>query len=208
MRKQVLKLMMAALLMVFVVPCVNAQVYVGDILCEGDTIVRLADYDSLDVIPIGVVFYVDESSEHGWVVALEDDGLLPWGGCGEDTDLENYTRRGSAARDIDGYANTKAILETGKDYPAFLAVDFENGWYLPAIGQLKHLYKNLDEVNETIVKIGWSTVKPIGLNYWSSTEYSEIDAWYLTTIGGIEYTSDGYNDNKNGYRFVRSVRDF
>ena len=179
MRKQVLKLMMAALLMVFMVPCVNAQVFV-----------------------------VDDSSEHGWVVALEDDGLLPWGGCGEDTDLENYTRRGSAPRDIDGYANTKAILETGKDYPAFLAVDFENGWYLPAIGQLKHLYKNLDEVNETIVKIGWSTVKPIGLNYWSSTEYSDIDAWYLTTIGGIEYTSDGYNDNKNGYRFVRSVRDF
>ena len=78
MRKHVLKQMMVALLMALVVPCVNAQVNVGDILCKGDTIVSPADYDTLNATAIGVVFYVDDSGEHGWAVALEDAGSFAW----------------------------------------------------------------------------------------------------------------------------------
>lgn len=208
MRKHLIKQMMTALLMAVMVPCVNAQVNVGDILCKGDTIVSPADFDSLGAAPLGVVFYVDDSGEHGWVVALEDEGLFTWGGLGEDTELENYTNRSSAADDIDGYNNTKTILELKKNYPAFEAVDFKNGWYLPAAGQLKRLYKSLKDVNSSLEKVNGFAVRPIGLTYWSSTECSDIEAWYLITIGGLEYTSDGYNDNKNGVRLVRSVRDF
>ena len=208
MRKHVLKLMLTALLMALMVPCVNAQVNVGDILCEGDTIVSPDDFDTVNFKAVGVVFFVNDSGEHGWVIALEDDGLFTWGGYGDDTELDNYTSRRSAANDTAGFNNTKAILELGKDYPAFNAVDFENGWYLPAAGQLKRLYKNLKDVNASIEKANGLIVKPIGLTYWSSTEYSDIDAWYLITIGGLEYTSDGYNDHKDGVRLVRSVRDF
>ena len=208
MRKHVLKLMLTALLMALMVPCVNAQVNVGDILCEGDTIVSPDDFDTVNFKAVGVVFFVNDSGEHGWAIALEDDGLFTWGGYGDDTELDNYTSRRSAANDTAGYNNTKAILELGKDYPAFNAVDFENGWYLPAAGQLKRLYKNLKDVNASIEKANGLIVKPIGLTYWSSTEYSDIDAWYLITIGGLEYTSDGYNDHKDGVRLVRSVRDF
>ena len=93
-------------------------------------------------------------------------------------------------------------------YPAFDAVDFQNGWYLPAAGQLYHLYKNLKDVNSSLVKVKAEMVKPYGVTYWSSTEYSDIDAWYLTTIGGLEHSSDGYYDHKNGIRIVRSVKDF
>ena len=208
MRKHVLKLMMTALLMALMVPCVNAQVNVGDILCEGDTIISPDDFDTVNFKAVGVVFFVNDSGEHGWAIALEDDGLFTWGGYGDDTELDNYTSRRSAANDTAGFNNTKAILELGKDYPAFNAVDFENGWYLPAAGQLKRLYKNLKDVNASIEKANGLIVKPIGLTYWSSTEYSDIDAWYLITIGGLEYTSDGYNDHKDGVRLVRSVRDF
>ena len=208
MRKHVLKLLMTALLMALMVPCVNAQVNVGDILCEGDTIVSPDDFDTVNFKAVGVVFFVNDSGEHGWVIALEDEGLFTWGGYGEDTELDNYTSRRSAASDTAGYNNTQAILELAKDYPAFNAVDFENGWYLPAAGQLKRLYKNLKDVNVSIEKANGLIVRPIGLPYWSSTEYSDIDAWYLITIGGLEYTSDGYNDHKDGVRLVRSVRDF
>ena len=208
MRKHVLKLMMTALLMALVVPCVNAQIKVGDILCAGDTIVSPDDYDTLNYSAIGVVFYVDNSGEHGWVVALDDAGFYSWGGYGDDTDLENYSTRGSATDDTDGLNNTKTILELDKVYPAFKAVDNENGWYLPAAGQLWHLYRGLVDVNASLAKVGTTLVRRIGVTYWSSTEYSDIDAWYLTTIGGLEHTSNGYNDNKNGTRIVRSVRDF
>ena len=208
MRKHVLKLMMTALLMALVVPFVNAQVHVGDILCEGDTVVSPADYDTVNLKAVGVVFYVDNSGEHGWALALEDGGLFTWGGYGEDTKLDNYSSRSAAADDLDGYNNTKTILELDKEYPAFSAVDFENGWYLPAAGQLKYLYKNLKDVNSSLEKVGGLIVRRIGLTYWSSTEYSDIDAWYLITIGGLEYTSNGYNNHKDGVRLVRSVRDF
>ena len=207
MRKNVLKLMMTALLMAMA-PCVNAQIEVGYILCDGDTLVSPSDFDSLNLAPLGVVFYVDNSGEHGSVVALQDDGLFSWGGYGTDTQLDNFTRRGSAADDLDGYSNTKSILEEDAYYPAFQAVDFQSGWYLPAAGQLKCLYKNLKEVDTSIEKVGGKTIRHMGLTYWSSTEYSEINAWYMSSIGGLDYSSDGYNDNKDGYRFVRSVRNF
>lgn len=208
MRKHVMRLMMTALLMVMVVPFVNAQIKVGDILCEGYIVINADDFDSSDAAAIGVVYYVDDSGEHGWAVALQDAGLFTWGGCGVDSQLENYKSRGSAADDIDGLNNTNTILSLGKNNTAFTAVDFGDGWYLPAAGQLDKLYKNLDKVNSGLVKAGGSIVKPIGVTYWSSTEYSDIEAWYLTTIGGLEHTSDGYNDNKAGRRLVRSVRNF
>lgn len=205
MRKQ---LMMTALLMALVVPFVNAQVNVGDILCEGGKVVSLDNYDASNATAIGVVFFVDDSGEHGCAVDLQDEGLFTWGGYGVDTQLENYSRRGSAADDMDGKNNTKTILESKKNYPAFNAVNFSNGWYLPAAGQLKKLYKNLDDVNPSLEKVGAQIVRAIGITYWSSTEYSDIDAWYISTIGGLDHTSNGYNDNKSGTRLVRSVIDF
>ena len=208
MRKHVMRLMMTAFLMAGVMPFVNAQVNVGDILCEGNKVVNPQDYDSKTGDAIGVVFYVDDSGEHGCAVALQDEGLFTWGGYGTDTQLENYTRRGSAADDMDGKNNTKTIIELKKSYPAFDAVSYLKGWYLPAAGQWKKLYKNLDEVNPVLEKIGAPIVREIGITYWSSTEYSDIDAWYISTIGGLDHTNNGYNDNKNGTRLVRSVRDF
>lgn len=205
MRKQ---LLMTALLMALVVPFVNAQVKVGDILCEDNKVVSLDDFDSSNATAIGVVFYVDDSGEHGCAVDLQDEGLFTWGGYGADTQLENYSRRGSAADDMDGKNNTKTIIESKKNYPAFKAVNFSKGWYLPAAGQLKQLYKNLDDVNPSLEKVGDQIVRAIGITYWSSTEYSDIDAWYLSTIGGLDHTSNGYNDNKSGTRLVRSVIDF
>ena len=205
MRKQ---LMMTALLMALVVPFVNAQVNVGDILCEGGKVVSLDNYDASNATAIGVVFFVDDSGEHGCAVDLQDEGLFTWGGYGVDTQLENYSRRGSAADDMDGKNNTKTILESKKNYPAFNAVNFSKGWYLPAAGQLKKLYKNLDDVNPSLEKVGAQIVRAIGITYWSSTEYSDIDAWYISTIGGLDHTSNGYNDNKSGTRLVRSVIDF
>jgi hypothetical protein len=205
MRKQ---LLMTALFMALVVPFVNAQVKVGDILCEDNKVVSLDDFDSSNATAIGVVFYVDDSGEHGCAVDLQDEGLFAWGGYGADTQLENYSRRGSAADDMDGKNNTKTILELKKNYPAFKAVNFSKGWYLPAAGQLKQLYKNLDDVNPSLEKVGDQIVRAIGITYWSSTEYSDIDAWYLSTIGGLDHTSNGYNDNKSGTRLVRSVIDF
>ena len=203
-----MKLLMAALLIVSAVPFVNAQVQVGDILCEGDHVVSPSDYDSSGYTAIGVVFYVDETSQHGWAVSLDNVGCCSWGKYNEDTSLDNVCGNGRASRDTDGYANTKTILEENEDYSAFTTVDFEGGWYLPAIGQMKRLYANFDEVNETLKKIGGTIFERNGYTYWSSTEHTAYDAWYMCSIGGIGCTSDSFNDCKTSPRWIRSVKDF
>ena len=208
MRKNVMKLLMAALLIVAAMPFVNAQVQVGDILCEGDRVVSSSDYDASNDKAVGVVFYVDETGEHGWAVSLDNVGQCSWGNYDEDTKLDNVRSNFKAARDMDGKAHTETIREENAGYPAFEIVDFENGWYLPAIGQMKRLYDNFDEVNETLEKVGGTIFERNGYTYWSSTEHDSDDAWYMCSIGGFGNTSDSFNDCKTSSRYIRSVKDF
>ena len=203
-----MKLLMAALLIVAAMPFVNAQVQVGDILCEGDRVVSSSDYDASNDKAVGVVFYVDETGEHGWAVSLDNVGQCSWGNYDEDTKLDNVRSNFKAARDMDGKAHTETIREENAGYPAFEIVDFENGWYLPAIGQMKRLYDNFDEVNETLEKVGGTIFERNGYTYWSSTEHDSDDAWYMCSIGGFGNTSDSFNDCKTSSRYIRSVKDF
>lgn len=204
-----MKLLMTALLIAVAVPFANAQVHVGDILCEGDVVVSPLDYDTANHVAQGVVFYVDNSGKHGWAVSLYNEGSYSWGEHGENSPLNNMKGRARAKKDTDGYANTKVILEAEEgEYPAFEAVDFENGWYLPAVGQMKKLYSNIKTVNATLKTTGGDLFTPTGFTYWSSTESTAFDAWYMCSIGGIGRTSNSFNDNKSSLRYVRSVRTF
>ena len=99
MRKNVLKMMMATLLMALSASFVNAQVHVGDILCEGDRVVSpaLAGSEAM-----AVVFYVDASGQHGWAVDLRDNGELAWGPNCYNSPLRDRTKTATAVADIDG----------------------------------------------------------------------------------------------------------
>lgn len=184
MRKNLLKQLTLALLMTVAVPTLTAQVHVGDILCEGNAIISPANYPSSGATAIGVVFYVDNTGQHGWAVALEDAGSYKWS-VNNDTPLPNYTDQRQAIYDLDGYQNTQIVRQYGNstDYTAFYAVDFENGWYLPAIGQLNYLYGNLMEVNASLQVVGGSVFSSTGWQYWSSTEYNSESAWNISSSG-------------------------
>ena len=145
-----LKKLMLALLLTAAVPTLTAQVHVGDILCEGNAIISPANYPSSGATAIGVVFYVDNTGQHGWAVALEDAGSYEWGCYGSDMPLPNYTNKRQAIYDLDGYENTRIVRENCTDSPAFYAVDFANGWYVPAIGQLNYLYGNREIVEDMV----------------------------------------------------------
>ena len=140
------KHLMTALLIIVAAPFVKAQVHVGDILCEDGAVVSPANLVVSEHNAIGVVFYVDATKQHGWAVGLKDLGEYSWGPNSKDTPLRNCSSRQQALNDLDGYSNTKTIIEGGYDlpFPAFDSLDFENGWYLPAIGQLKRLYSKLE----------------------------------------------------------------
>ena len=213
MKKSILKSMLLALLFGVAVPCVNAQTsqvaHIGDILCVGNQVVSPANFNASTHTPIGVVFYVDNVGKHGWAIDLQDMGSYKWQNEWNDTPLTNYTNQRLAIYDLDGYRNTEIIYAQYNDstfsarFPAFDAVDFENGWYLPTLGQLNYLYGNLIEVNAGIYAAG-GTPFETGINwvYWSSTEYSSQYTWAL-------YSNGGFNNDGNGNsRRVRAARNF
>ena len=205
MRKNLLKQLTLALLMTVAVPTLTAQVQVGDILCEGNAIISPVNYPSSGATAIGVVFYVDQTGQHGWAVALEDAGSYEWGCNGSDMLIPNFGDKRQAIYDLDGYENTRIVRENCTGNTAFYAVDFESGWYVPAIGQLNYLYGNLVEVNASLQLTG-GTAFGTGPTYWSSTENSEVLAWTLSSSGELDYFHYNYYGGYRGKATSRSVR--
>ena len=206
-----MKHLMTALLILVAAPFVKAQVHVGDILCEGDVIVSPAGFVFSEHAAIGVVFYVDATKQHGWAVGLNDIGSLQWGPNSIDTPLRNCTSQQQATSNLNGLSNTQTILDAGYDieFPAFDSLDFESGWYLPAIGQLKRLYANLDKVEESLSAVGGSPFSSTeDWEYWSSTEYSVCNAWSMDSFGKLYRNDESYNGNKDDRKLVRGVRNF
>jgi len=194
----------------------TAQVKVGDILCvQGN--------DTLTVHPenytsgaIGVVFYVDETGEHGWALhpqvqasavywSYEND--LPWG-------LTGWQSIREAIYDLDGYENTGFIRAASQNdhdrYPGAWAVDYEHGWYWPAIGQLNILYGSAPVVNPSLQRIGGTLMYGPWV-YWSSSVYGFDNdcALYINHSGrmGAVVKSRTYFPNDIPM-CVRSVRNF
>ena len=205
--KNVLRQLMMVLFIVIALPLAKAQVHVGDILYEDNSVSGSGGK------AIGVVFYVDGTKQHGWAVALNDLGILSWGPNYVSTPIPDRGSSESAVADVNGYRNTEKILSlaspTGPYYPAFDTLDFSNGWYLPALGQLKKLYNNLDKVNAGLSAAGGKTFSTDeGNEYWSSTEYSSSCSWYMDSAGKVRFKDDSFNGSKDTRRLVRGVRSF
>lgn len=210
--KKIFFLLWAALLPALV----HAQsVHVGDLLCVQGTDTVAVHPDDYTGGAIGVVFYVDETGEHGWAIhphfqaqgiywSLWDD--LPWG-------LTGWESIRDAIYDLDGYDNT-GFLRMASDsyhdlYPGAWVVDYEHGWYWPAVGQLNILYGSLPVVNQSLQLIGGELFKGRWV-YWSSSVYGfdndcAIYLSYTGAMGAIIKSRDYLGDLP---MLVRSIRDF
>ena len=150
----------------------------------------------------GVVFYQNAEGTEGWMVALEDASE----GCqwGPQTNINampdmpyNDIR---VLEDVSGYRNTdliRKVLGTNNDYAASV-VDFDNGWYLPAAGQLRKLYAALPMIEESILNAGGTLLTEDA--YWSSSEYNTSDAF--SPMFAMN------NASKTSSRRVRAIRTF
>jgi hypothetical protein len=184
-------------------------VAIGDILCTDNSIVKPSAWPVAGKTAMGIVFYVDNTDAHGWAVHLQDQGTsVQWTPNGQYTDistLTNYTNARDAITDLDGYSNTQKIRNEGSasTYPAAYAVDFANGWYLPAAGQLRLLFAEIVTLNASLQIVnGTQFPMDSGWWYWSSTEYNQSYAW---TVHNSGYVRSNYRDD---YSRVRSVRAF
>lgn len=148
----------------------------------------------------GIVFFVHADGS-GWAVALHDEeNKLPWSPTEVDVPaLPNYSSTFAQAllADTSGYTNTQQIRNfygPGNQYAAG-AVDFEHGWYLPAIGQLAMIYAQLPLLQTALITSGGTPLTTegtffdiYGLSYWSSTEATGQQA------GSLSFVNDPVND--------------
>jgi len=161
-------------------------------------------YQIGDLIEGGIVFYVDETGEHGLVAALEDLGQFEWGCWGTGIAGADGLAIGT------GYQNTLDVLsqncqtQGGGITASQAALSYETegytDWYLPSKDELLEMYNTIGNGGLEGNIGGFSSTY-----YWSSSESVNIYcAWFVVFGDGIT----GYlNYKSNTYR-VRIIRAF
>ena len=129
------------------------------------------------VIGIGV-----KQGDRAVVVALTDaaggkDITLT---ANEDTtDYDGYIPEYiDAVADWSGKANTAHLREIGLNP----AINLKDGEYIPSVGEMYLIYTHRKEINAALRHVGGQEIP--GEWYWTSTEYSAANAWYLTLSNG------------------------
>ena len=147
----------------------------------------------------GIVFYIDETGEHGLVAASEDLGEYQWGCYGTEISGADGTAIGT------GYQNTLDIVAgCSESSAASEALIYESegfdDWYLPSRDELVEMYNTIGYGGPEGNIGGFESE----LVYWSSSEYDNYIAWFV-------YFGNGYAGNGTGKPNslrVRAVRAF
>ena len=189
-------------------------VAVGDILCTDGSIVKPVHWPCGKMAK-GIVYYVDNSDMHGYAVSLTQSGPVKWS-TENVLKLSTYTHWRDAIKDYNGYDNTQILRidTTAETYPAVWAVDFDNGWYLPAAGQLKLLYNELMDVNASLSMVGGTRIEDVTGTYgvnngdvylWSSTEWNANQAITVKLMDGMVKSVNKTTGDKY---YVRAIINF
>jgi hypothetical protein len=169
-----------------------------------------AELDSINAPPMyqvgdfnegGLVFYVDETGEHGLVAALVDLGGFAWGCYGMSIPDADGIALGT------GLGNTIAIVadcsETNTAAYKCLNATIEgySDWYLPSVYELSEMWGNIGPGSTTLNQGNFSP----GV-YWSSSEFDSNYPWYVHFPA-----THGYPENfhlKTHTANVRPIRSF
>lgn len=99
--------------------------------------------------------------------------------------------------DINGRGNTERLVVRNPKLRNLL----EDGEYIPSLGQLNLMAHYMDELNKAFAYVSASPLSSAW--YWSSTEYSQGSAWFVSFSNGITSYNYKYNSGR-----VRTVIDF
>jgi len=159
----------------------------------------------------GIVFWVDETGQHGLVAAKKDQstGVRWYAGT-----YGNTQAKGDGP--FSGEANTSIIIaaqvaigDDGSTYAARICNELQvteggktyGDWYLPSKEELNLMYQNKATIDATAGVNGGSGFA--SAYYWSSTEYGSNSAWGQNFGYGLQNNYD-----KGSPVRVRAVRAF
>jgi hypothetical protein len=142
----------------------------------------------------GVVFWVDETGQHGLVCAKSDQSTgVRWyaGTHGHTRALGDGLYAGKANTAIIISALV-AIGDDGSTYAARICNELQvtsgsktyGDWYLPSKYELDLMYDNKATINATATANGGSGFA--STQYWSSTEYNDYNTWYRNFGSGYQ----------------------
>jgi hypothetical protein len=138
----------------------------------------------------GKVAYIDGTGLHGIIAATADQGSSTYGCYG------TYVSGGTGTGIGTGHTNTQNMINTGCTGAAQLCHGVEiNGysdWYLPSQNELAQLYANRGAIG------GFASAY-----YWSSSEYSNNNAWKQVFSTGYQIDHGKYTTTN-----VRAIRGF
>jgi len=141
----------------------------------------------------GIVFYIDETGQHGLIAAATDQSRGQWGCTG--------TSIGGTGTVIGtGQANTKAIVNGCRTEGIAaricddLILNGYNDWFLPSKDELNQMY-----IHQTVIGGFANHI----FAYWSSSEYDGSKAWFRSFYSGTRNIT-----NKCDTVYVRAVRAF
>ena len=149
----------------------------------------------------GVIFYIDNTQQHGMIAAPSDNSTVLCWDCY--ANVHKFNTNASGYDIGTGKSNTDLIVKViGEgDYAAKLCYDLNidgiSDWYLPSWAELKQLY-----ITRNVVGLK-------SMTYWSSTEEYSYD---LKNFRASALMGDYYGEHLSAYRTseyrVRCVRDF
>ena len=153
----------------------------------------------------GTTSYVDSAAKYRTTSNLIPSPYLYNGGeLAFNPEYSKAIEGNNALSDFNGLSNTEALIGLGTGYTAANACwNYFDGvsntqWYLPATGELGFLMPRFNEINSALTSVGGVAVVSSD-NFWSSSEYSSNDAYYLNPgNGSINYF------NKNDINSVRA----
>ena len=148
----------------------------------------------------GIVFYIDETGEHGLIASVSHlPGNYEWGCYGSDVSGVNGVLIGSGYQNTLEIVNNVCVAEDGDVAAAQAAINFEtdgyNDWYLPSLDELMEMYNVNSFTN--IIDLENS-------NHWTSSETSSDLATTIYLGNGNIYIGIP----KNHYHRVRPIRSF
>ena len=151
----------------------------------------------------GIIFYIDETGEHGLVAAMEDLGQIEWGCNGTDINGDNSSVSPEQWGIGTGLQNTLEIVSGCSETPiaASEALAYESegysDWYLPSFDELYEMYSTIGQGGPEGNIGGFSNSY-----YWSSSEANNSYAYIVMfNNGGV---SNVYKYYTHRVRVIRS----
>lgn len=168
------------------------------------------NYSVGDFAQGGIVFWIDETGQHGLVCAKTDQSAGSRWYAGT-----NGATRARADGPFSGEANTSIIIaahvaigDDASTYAARICNELQiteggktyGDWYLPSKIELSLMYQNKATINATAVANSGTAFAD--LIYWSSKEDGTNVAWYQNFDNG--YQDYDYKDNPFCVRAIRA----